>query len=195
MTVVAQAFGFGQIGFLISLGVALSFFACILGSINAAARVLFALSQNGLFHGAARSTHTRHASPHVALTVVTLVALALSLALTLEHWAILDAYGILGSIATYGFLLTYGLVSVGAPVFLYRRGELKPLNVVSSLAALALLVVALIGTVYPVPSYPYNILPYVFVALLGVGVAYFLALRALAPAKLAAIEAEVLGNS
>ena len=195
LTVVAQAFGFGQIGFLISLGVALSFFACILGSINAAARVLFALSQNGLFHGAARSTHTRHASPHVALTVVTLVALAVSLALTLEHWAILDAYGILGSIATYGFLLTYGLVSVGAPVFLYRRGELKPLNVVSSLAALALLVVALIGTVYPVPSYPYNILPYVFVALLGVGVAYFLALRALAPAKLAAIEADVLGNS
>ena len=75
------------------------------------------------------------------------------------------------------------------------RNFIQPLNVVSSLAALALLVVALIGTVYPVPSYPYNILPYVFVALLGVGVAYFLALRALAPAKLAAIEAEVLGNS
>ncbi len=194
LTVVAQAFGFGQIGFLISLGVALSFFACILGSINAAARVLFALSHNGLFHGAARSTHAKHASPHVALTVVTAVALALSLVLTLGHWAILDAYGILGSIATYGFLLTYGLVSVGAPVFLYRRGELKLVNVVSSLAALVLLVVALVGTVYPVPSWPYNILPYVFLALLGVGVLYFLALRAVAPAKLAAIEAEVLGS-
>lgn len=194
LTIVAQSFGFGQIGFLISLGVALSFFACILGSINAAARVLFALSHNGLFHGAARSTHEKHASPHIALTVVTVVALALSLALTLSHWAILDAYGILGSIATYGFLLTYGLISIGAPVFLYRRGELKPVNVVSSLAALALLLVALVGTVYPVPAWPFNILPYVFLALLGLGVLYFLALRTWAPAKLAAIEAEVLGE-
>lgn len=195
LTVVAQAFGFGQIGFLISLGVALSFFACILGSINAAARVLFALSHNGLFHGAARSTHEKHASPHVALTVVTVVALTLALALTLSHWALLDAYGILGSIATYGFLLTYGLISIGAPVFLYRRGELKPLNVVTSLAALALLLIALAGTVYPVPSWPFNILPYVFLGILAVGVLYFLALRTWAPASLAAIEAEVLGES
>lgn len=194
LTVVAQSFGFGGIGVLISLGVALSFFACILGSINAAARVLFALSHNGLFHGAARSTHQTHASPHIALTVVTGAALVLSLGLIFGNWAILDAYGILGSIATYGFLVAYGLVTVGAPVFLYRRGELRVTNVVSSLVALALLAIALAGTVYPVPAWPYNILPYVFLGLLAVGVVYFLALRSLAPARLAAIEADVLGD-
>ena len=127
--------------------------------------------------------------------MVAVVALSLALALTLGHWAILDAYGILGSIATYGFLLTYGLITIGAPVFLYRRGELKPLNVVSAVAALALLLVALAGTVYPAPSWPFNILPYVFLGILAVGVLYFLALRRWAPASLAAIEAEVLGES
>jgi amino acid transporter len=195
LTVVAQAFGFAPIGLVISAGVALSFFTCILASINAAARVLYTLSHNGLFHGAARATHDTHSSPHVALTFVTLVAVGLSAALTLSHWALLDAYGILGSLATYGFLVTYALVTVAAPVFLYRRGELKPLHVLTALAAFALLAVVVAGTVYPVPAWPYNVLPYIFLGLLLVGVLYFLALRLLAPERLAEIEAEALGEA
>ena len=194
LTVVAQAFGFGGIGLLISIGVALSFFACILGSINAAARVLFTLSHHGLFHSSARSTHDTHASPHVALAVVTVVAIGLALALTFSHWVILDAYGILGSLATYGFLVSYGLIAIAAPVFLFRRGELKIGHILSTIAAVVLLLVVVVGTVYPVPSWPYNVLPYIFIALLLVGVAYFLALRILAPERLAAVEAEVLGE-
>ena len=193
LTVVARAFGFAPIGLIISAGVALSFFTCILASINAAARVLYTLSHHGLFHSSAQSTHDTHASPHIALSFVTLVAIGLSAALTLGHWALLDAYGILGSLATYGFLVSYGLVTVAAPVFLYRRGELKPVHVVTSLIAFALLLVALAGTVYPVPSWPYNILPYIFLGLLAAGVVYFLVLRAVAPQRLAEVEAETLG--
>jgi amino acid transporter len=194
LTVVAQAFGFGPIGILISAGVALSFFTCILASINAAARVLYALSHHGLFHSSAKATHNTHASPHVALSFVTLVAIGLSAALTLGHWALLDAYGILGSLATYGFLVSYGLVTIAAPVFLFRRGELKPVHVLTAIAAFALLLVAVAGTVYPVPSWPYNVLPYVFLGLLAVGLAYFLILRLVAPNRLAQVETEALGG-
>lgn len=195
LTVLAQSFGGGFVGILISAGVALSFFACILGSINAGARVLYTLSHHGLFHNSARATHLAHASPHIAVTVVGIVALAFSLALTIAGYGILDAYGILGSIATYGFLVAYGLVTIGAPVFLRRRGELRPWHVVSAVAALILLVVTLAGTVYPVPAWPYNVLPYVFLILLAIGVAYFLALRQLAPARLAQIEADLIGSA
>jgi len=194
LTVLAQAFGFGPIGLIISAGVALSFFTCILASINAAARVLYALSHHGLFHASARATHETHSSPHVALGFVTLVAIGLSAGLTLGHWALLDAYGILGSLATYGFLVSYGLVTIAAPVFLYRRGELKPVHVLTAVAAFLLLLVALAGTVYPVPSWPYNVLPYVFLGLLAVGLVYFLVLRFLAPERLAQVEAEALGG-
>jgi amino acid transporter len=193
--VVAEAFHFPAIGIVISLGVALSFFTCILASLNSAARVLYALAHRGLFHASAQNTHEKHASPHIALVVVTGLALLLALALLLSGWDILTAYGILGSIATYGFLLSYGLVTIAAPVYLYRRKELKPLHVVSAVVAVVLLAVVIFGTVYPVPSWPYNVLPYVFLALVGLGVAYFLFLRWRSPEQLAQVEAEVLGEA
>ncbi|MFO1061887.1 MAG: APC family permease [Dongiaceae bacterium] len=194
LSVLAQSFGGGALGVLVSAGVTLSFFACILGSVNAGARVLYSLSHHGLFHSRARSTHVEHASPHVAATIVSIVALVLALALTLWGYAILDAYGILGSIATYGFLVAYGMVTIGAPVFLGRRRELRPGHVISALVALVLLGLTLFGTVYPVPAWPYNILPYVFLALLVVGIGYFLALRVFRPDRLARIEADLIGT-
>jgi amino acid transporter len=195
LTVLAASFGAGWVGIIILAGVALSFFACILGSINAGGRVLFTLSHHGLVHASARKTHSTHASPHTAVSVVSLIALALAIGLAFAGYAILDAYGILGSLATYGFLVAYGLVTIGAPAFLRRRGELNFGHIISTIVAFGLLMVALVGTVYPVPAWPYNILPYLFVALLAVGVIYFLILRGVAPQRLAQIEADLLAST
>jgi amino acid transporter len=194
LTTVAQQIGIGGIGVLISAGVALSFFACILGSINAGARVLYALAHHGLFHSAARGTHESNATPHVAVTIVSLIALALSLGLTLVGYPLLEAYGYLGTIATYGFLFAYVLVAVGAPVFLRRRGELRPVHIVTAVAATLLLALPLIGSVYPVPAWPFNLLPVIFLALLGAGVGYFLYVRSADPERLRAIENDLLGS-
>jgi len=195
LSVLAASFGAGWIGIFILAGVSLSFFACILGSINAGARVLFSLSQHGLFHAAARQTHSVHASPHTAVSILSLVALVLVLALSFAGYGLLDAYGILGSLATYGFLVSYGLVTIGAPFFLQRRGELHAGHVLSTVVALALLLVALAGTVYPVPAWPFNILPYLFLALLAIGVIYFLGLKIFTPHRLEQIEADLLGDA
>ena len=69
---------------------------------------------------------------------------------------------------------------------------------VESLFAMAKLsvevMILLFGTVYPVPAWPYNILPYVFLGLLGLGVAYFLILRVAAPDQLVALEDDLLGT-
>lgn len=194
LTTLANTFGAGTVGFLVSIGVALSFFACILGSINAAARVLYTLSHHGLFHRTARSTHATNSTPHIAVTLVAIIALVHAVALTFGGWGLLDGYGILGSIATYGFLVSYFLVSLGAPLYLRQQGSLKFYHILSSAAAIVLLAVVLVGTVYPVPAWPYNILPYVFLGLLGVGVAYFLLQRVIAPDQLVAVENDLLGT-
>lgn len=194
LTTLANTFGAGIVGFLVSVGVALSFFACIVASLNAAARVLYTLSHHGLFHGAAASTHATNSTPHVAVTLVALLAAGLALAITGNGWALLDGYGILGSIATYGFLVSYFLVSVGAAFYLRRKGLLRWYHILSSLLAVVLLAVVLIGTVYPAPAWPFNILPYVFLGLLGLGVAYFLFLRILAPSRLVEVEEDLLGG-
>lgn len=193
INVLAVSFGFGPLGVLISIGVALSFFACILGSINAAARVLYTLSHHGVFHAAAGNTHAKNDTPHVAITLIAVIALALALGLTIGGWGILDGYGILGSIATYGFLFSYILVSIAAPVYLRRQGLLTPWHLVSAIVAVALVALVLVTIVYPVPAWPYNVLPYIFLGLLAIGTAYFLILRASDPERLKAIETDLFG--
>jgi len=45
-----------------------------------------------------------------------------------------------------------------------------------------------IGSVYPVPDYPYNILPYLFVAYMLVGAVWLMMLKKRSPQVLAKIE-------
>ncbi|MGO9817813.1 MAG: hypothetical protein ACLPJJ_07350 [Acidocella sp.] len=73
------------------------------------------------------------------------------------------------------------------------RGPRAP-HVLTALAAFALLLVGLPARSTRQPSWPYNVLPDVFLGLLAAGVVYFLFLRAAAPERLAQIEAETLGE-
>lgn len=184
----------GAIGYLIDLGVALSFFACTLGSLNAGARVLFTLSHHGLFHGSASASHRVNAMPHVAVTLLAVIAIALSLTLTQSGHDLLDAFGLLGTIATFGFLFAYGLVAAGTPFLLYRLGQFRPWHGLVSIITILLLLIPLVGSVYPVPGWPYAILPYIFVVLLALGVAWFFILRAVAPQSLLALEQDLLAT-
>ncbi|OLP62637.1 hypothetical protein BJF93_12430 [Xaviernesmea oryzae] len=192
LTAAADAIGIGFVGPLIDLGVALSFFACTLGSINAGARVLYALARHGLFHRSAGTAHRENATPHVGVSLIALVAAVLSLTLTQTGHGLLDTFGLLGTIATYGFLFAYGLVAVGVPFFLRRIGQFRSWHAIMSAVTLVLLAIPLAGSLYPVPPYPFSILPYIFLALLALGVLWFLVLKARAPASLAALEADLL---
>ena len=54
-----------------------------------------------------------------------------------------------------------------------------------------LMVLALIGSLFPVPDYPYDLLPYGFLIYMIVGAAWFLILKARRPAVLTAMSAEL----
>lgn len=194
LTTAAQGIHLGWVGSLIDLGVALSFFACTLGSLNAGARVLYALSGHGLFHGSASNAHKVNATPHVAVTILAVVAIALSLALTQSGYGLLDAFGLLGSVATFGFLFAYILAAAGVPFFLSRIGEFRPWHGLVSLITIVLLLIPLAGSVYPIPAWPFSILPYIFLGLLALGVIWFLVLRIARPASLAALEQDLLST-
>lgn len=193
LSVLASGVGLGFLGPVIAAGVAASFFASALASINAGARVLYLLSRHGIFHARAGDAHQEHATPHVAVSISAVVVLVLSLPLTLGGIGFLDAFSYLGSVATFGFLVSYILVSVAAPVFLKGRGELKPQHVVASVASIALLSVPLVGVLYPVPEFPLNVLPWIFLALIGLGVGWFLIVRWKTPAVLEQIEKDLEG--
>ena len=51
-------------------------------------------------------------------------------------------------------LASYIIVSVAAPIYLHRRGELRPRHVIAQIDAIAFMAIALAGAVYPLPNAP-----------------------------------------
>ena len=80
----------------------------------------------------------------------------------------------MGSLAVYGFLTIYFLVAVALPMFLRRNGKLTPAALALSIAAALAMILAMAGSLYPVPTEkPYNYLPYLYLAYLVLGLAWF----------------------
>ena len=191
--VLAQIAGLPFLGTLFAVGASVGFFACALACINAGARVIYAMAKHGLVHASAAGTHEVHATPHVAVTLSAVILLIPPLLLLLgQHMALLDAFGYLGSVATFGFLFAYILVSIGSPLFLRNRGELSPTAVIMSVLSIAMLVIATVGSIYPVPAAPLNTVPYVFLILLAVGLVRFVYVRLTKPDIIAAIQADLV---
>ncbi|WP_127076746.1 APC family permease [Rhodomicrobium lacus] len=191
LSVLATTVGLEPLGLLIAAGVAASFFASALGSINAGARIIYSLSRHGIIFNRAGDAHETHATPHVAVAISAAIAALLALPLIAAGIGLLDVFAYLGTIATLGFLTTYILVAIAAPVFLWSRGELRFHHVLVSVLSILLLTLPVLGVLYPVPDYPLNILPYVFLGLLLIGALQFIVLRWRSPAVLEVIQKDL----
>ena len=175
-------------------GAIISSFACALASINAGSRLIYSMGRFRFFGSSMGAVHGSHQTPHRAVIVATGLSLAIALGiLKVVHLAPLDAFGDAGTVATFGFLVVYLLVCIVAPMDLYRHGELKAKNIVYSIVGIALMLFVMWGSVYPVPDYPLNLLPYVFLAYMVIGAAFFFYLKRTAPAALLNIEHDLEG--
>jgi len=155
------------LGVVIDVGVFVSLFACTLACITAAARVMLLMAHNGIASKwLLRGTDTQQHAPVDAVMVSGLLILLPVCCLVLRGVSGFDIYGWMGQIAVYGFLTAYALACSALPVFLRRRSELTTWMVMLPAAAVLAIVLALIGTVYPVPQAPYDRLPYVYLAVL-----------------------------
>ena len=155
---------------ILSAGAMFSFFALALSCMNAGARVMFAMGRHEFFHKATSAAHTKHATPHVALAVMTIIMFAVvTISKFAFGWAVLDEFNNAGTMGAFGFLGAYFLISIAAPFFLKKRGELKAKDTAMCAAALVLMLIPAVGSVYPVPAAPVNAFPYVFVAYLVFG--------------------------
>ena len=161
------------LGPLIDIAAFVSMFACTLACITAAARVLLRMAQDGLLHAHLARTHARNETPHLAVLAIGLVVLLLAAGLALRGASGADIYAWTGSLAVYGFITSYGLVAAGLPLYLRRLGRLTPTALTLGLAAAVAMLLALAGTLYPVPPAPYNWLPYIYLAYLVAGLAWF----------------------
>jgi amino acid transporter len=176
---------------LVYIGAMISCFACALASINSFSRILFSLGRYQFVHRSMGLVHDRHQTPHLAVTIG--VILNFLVCVVFYKHATTDLLGWFGTIASFGFILVYLMCSIAAPVLLRKTGEAKTIDYVMGAVGSILMVLSLIGSVYPVPAAPYNYLPYGFALYMVVGVVWFVVLKSRMPQVLLAIEHDLEG--
>ncbi len=167
-------------------GATISSFACALASLNAFGRMLFSLGRYQFVHSSMGIVHDKRKTPFIALTLGAVLNVLVCCAFA-GHPNETDTFGWYGTLASFGFIIVYLLVSVSAPVFLKKTGELKMGDVVIGGLGAVLMFLSLVGSVYPVPSAPYNYFPYAFAAYMLVGAGWFFIIKAKNPQVLTGI--------
>ena len=186
--VMTERAGLSAAGTAIYLGALISGLACLLASINAASRLMFSMARYGYLAAALERVHSRYRTPSVAVGVTVAVALVGSLA-TLPLGA-LEAFGFAGTLATFGFLVVYFLICLAAPLDQFRAGTLTPRHLLVSGGGTLLMTFVILGSVWPVPPWPQNLLPLLFLAYLAAGSAWFFRLVRPRPDLLSAISSD-----
>jgi amino acid transporter len=169
----------------------ISVFACALASINAAARLLYSMGKYRFLHRSMGYVHDTHRTPHRA--VLTCGCLLAVICLGILPAGLLPAFGLAGTFASFGFVVVYLMLCIVAPMDLHRSGEMRPHHLGLGILGSALMVFVIIGSVYPAPEYPYDVLPYAFFGYLAVGAAWFARLKVKSPQTLASIQHDMEG--
>ena len=182
-----------KIGFFkapISVGAMVSFFSLSLSCINAGARILYPMARHGVFPHRIGDSHDRNRTPHVAITVFTIAVFVIPT--VMQHFTNpLTTFGDAGTLAAFGFLLAYFLISIAAPAYLRRRGELTRKNIVVFVLAMLCLLVPTVGSFYPLPVAPIRYFPYYFFAYMLVGICWLAIVSRRKAGVLSAIEIDL----
>jgi amino acid transporter len=180
LSTLSQNLGVAWMGVVISAGAMISFFALALSCLNSGSRVLFSMGRYGIFPLSIGSSHKHNLTPHVAITSFALIQFLIPTTFMLWSYAggwnflqigsPFDEFNDAGLFGAMGFCGAYVLISLAAPFYLKKIGEVKAYNWFLSIMAVLLLIVPIVGTVYPAPSYPCNYFAYFFGAYVLAGI-------------------------
>lgn len=177
----------GRFSWVIILTAANSIFAVSLAGFNAISRVLFSMGRERVLPSALGTTHPETQVPLVAGAVYMAGSLAIGLVLGIA-WGPITWYNAGGSLIGLGIVVTYILVNISVMVY-YRRNVPNEFSLwrhafVPILASL-LLLLPIYGLLWPIPPFPINLVPYIFVAWVLIGVVYLMHTAKNRPAILA----------
>ncbi len=141
---------------------------------NAASRVMYTMGQAGTLPVRFGTIHPVHQTPAFAIAFIQLsgIVAVLLVGFLLRPG---DILGFLGTIATLAVIILYGMANLALTSYTLREHpddfSIWRHAVFPWIGTLALLPVLFV-TVYPVPPWPFNITPYLFVVALILGFGY-----------------------
>jgi amino acid transporter len=154
----------------IDFGATISAFASALGTTNAAARILFSMGRDGFITNRIGTASHRTGSPALAVAAVMILAFIVDIV-----WGLVPGvngaslFGFLGTIGVFLILVAYILTNIGAIRFFVAR-RIWTWQWIIPVLAILILAYTLYSNLYPVPAPPSNLLPYVALVWLVIGV-------------------------
>ncbi len=151
-----------------------SIFGSLIGLVNAQSRILFNSGREGLLPRQFGSVHAEHRTPWAAIATFLLIALAL-LFMFAEGKNPVDYFGEAATCGTIPVAIIYCVTNLALPIYIWRhqrenfsgfRHGLLPV-----LGALAM-ILPIWGLIQPGQPYPFNIYPYIAVAVLILAYVY-----------------------
>lgn len=153
---------------------------------NAATRVMYTMGRAGTLPSALGKIHPRHKTPYIAVHFEQIFQIV-SFMLVGIIFGASQIFGFLGTIATLAVIVLYILANFALITFVLheRRADFSIWrHAVVPIVGTLLLLPVMFVTVWPIPAYPFNLTPYIFVALMLIGLVAMLVLLARRPQAL-----------
>ena len=160
----ARLYGSPGLAAALDVAAALSAFSCVLGSLNAAARMTMTLARER--NHALAETHHRHGTPTNALALCAAV-MAVAVLIWATRVGAGTFYGYLGTIGSLALILVY--IAVTAAHAASARSSGRTSRLLIGGAGATALVWPLYASLFPVPAWPDNLWPYAVLAWLAAG--------------------------
>lgn len=161
----------------LTFGVGASFFAVVVAPLNVVGRVMYVMGKEGVLPERFGRTHERHLTPHRVLLVAGPAAIVLDVILLAIGAGPMDIVVWVDTYGTYGYMVAYALVAIACIVYTRRAGIPNALVWVCAVVAVAAMAYVFFANVWPVPAFPLNVIPYLFLLSLIAAVAWFAYLR------------------
>jgi amino acid transporter len=171
---------------ILDLGIAASFFACTLASVNALVRVLFCMGREGVAPSALGRTHPRFQTPAPAIAASMVAVTAVPITALLAGVSPDQGLRIFLTLSACGYIGSYLAGCLSAPILLRRIGESTPAVWVLGTVTTAILLFLVVNAVaFAIADG--IVLIAVYAVIMAVAGLYTLALRRLAPHRLASV--------
>ena len=162
-----------------------SILGSLIGLVNSQARILFNSGREGLLPEFLGKIHPRHQTPHCAMWVFLITAVALILSFSFfAKIAPMDYFGFAGTLGTIPIILTYMFTNIALPVYVlrYHRSELDIVrHVLLPGAGTVVMLFPLWGLIQPGQSWPFNVFPWIALGVLALSMIYGLVIARSSP--------------
>lgn len=151
----------------LTLGIAVALFSCTIGNTCAGARILYSISRDGEIHKSLSKLHPKYDSPYIAVSIMMIVSLIIQVSFFKING--IKLYEYTANIAILVILIAYIITCIAGIIYFTKNKIWKLKNLIIQFIAIVALAITLYVYIYPVPSFPGNIFPYIVLGWIAVG--------------------------